>query len=65
MKKLFMLMRYEQFNHQHGVREKALGYLIINIISLDLDKDSQQAKDIERFRWFSQDYLGYDEEKSL
>ena len=31
----------------------------------DLDKDSQQAKDIERFRWFSQDYLGYDEEKKL
>ena len=30
-----------------------------------LDKDSQQAKDIERFRWFSQDYLGYDEEKKL
>ena len=22
-------------------------------------------KDIERFRWFSQDYLGYDEEKKL
>ena len=31
----------------------------------DLDKDSQQAKDIERFRWFSQDYLGYDEENKL
>ena len=31
----------------------------------DLDKDSQQAKDIERFRWFSQDYLGYDEERKL
>ena len=31
----------------------------------DLDKESQQAKDIERFRWFSQDYLGYDEEKKL
>ena len=30
-----------------------------------LDKDSQQAKDIERFRWFSQDYLGFDEEKNL
>ena len=30
-----------------------------------LDKDSQQAKDIERFRWFSQDYLGYDEERKL
>ena len=30
-----------------------------------LDKDSQQAKDIERFRWFSQDYLGYDEENKL
>ena len=30
-----------------------------------LDKDSQQAKDIERFRWFSQDYLGYDDKKSL
>ncbi len=26
-----------------------------------VDKDSQQARDIERFRWFSQDYLGYDE----
>ena len=31
----------------------------------DLDKDSQQAKDIERFRWFSQDYLGYEEENKL
>jgi inner membrane protein len=31
----------------------------------DLDKESQQALDIERFRWFSQDYLGFDEEKSL
>ncbi len=30
-----------------------------------LDKDSQQAKDIERFRWFSQDYLGFDEENNL
>jgi inner membrane protein len=30
-----------------------------------LNKDSQQRKDIERFRWFSQDYLGYDEEKNL
>ncbi len=32
---------------------------------LDLDKDSQQKKDIERFRWFSQDYLGYDKEKNI
>ena len=31
----------------------------------NLDKDSQQAKDIERFRWFSQDYLGYDDKNSL
>ena len=30
-----------------------------------LDKDSQQAKDIERFRWFSQDYLGYDDKNCL
>ena len=30
-----------------------------------LDRDSQQAKDIERFRWFSQDYLGYDDKNSL
>ena len=30
-----------------------------------LDKDSQQRKDIERFRWFSQGYLGYDNEKNL
>ena len=30
-----------------------------------LDEDSQQKKDIERFRWFSQDYLGFDEEKNL
>ena len=29
-----------------------------------LNKDSQQAKDIERFRWFSQDYLGYQKEKT-
>ena len=31
----------------------------------NLNKDSQQSKDIERFRWFSQNYLGYDKEKSL
>ena len=30
-----------------------------------LNTDSQQAKDIERFRWFSQDYLGFDKEKNL
>tara|TARA_B110000858_G_scaffold161535_1_gene186152 strand:+ start:910 stop:1920 length:1011 start_codon:yes stop_codon:yes gene_type:complete len=31
----------------------------------NLDKHSQQRKDIERFRWFSQDYLGYNKEKNL
>ena len=31
----------------------------------NLEKDSQQRKDIERFRWFSQDYLGFDDEKNL
>ena len=31
----------------------------------NLNKDSQQKKDIERFRWFSQDYLAYDQEKNL
>jgi len=31
----------------------------------NLNKDSQQGKDIERFRWFSQDYLGYNKEKNL
>ena len=31
----------------------------------NLDRDSQQSKDIERFRWFSQNYLGYDKEKKL
>lgn len=31
----------------------------------NLNKDSQQQKDIERFRWFSQDYLGFDAEKNL
>ena len=30
-----------------------------------LDRNSQQARDIERFRWFSQDYLGYDKENRL
>ena len=30
-----------------------------------LDKDSQQRKDIERFRWFSQDYLGFDKQENL
>ena len=30
-----------------------------------LDKDSQQALDVERFRWFSQDYLGFDKGKNL
>ena len=30
-----------------------------------LNKESQQAEDVERFRWFSQDYLGFDEEKNL
>ena len=31
----------------------------------DLEKNSQQMKDIERFRWFSQDYLGFDRDKNL
>ena len=31
----------------------------------DLEKESQQKKDIERFRWFSQDYLGYDKERNI
>ena len=31
----------------------------------NLNKDSQQGKDIERFRWLSQDYLGYNKEKNL
>jgi len=30
-----------------------------------LEEASQQKKDIERFRWFSQDYLGFDEQKNL
>ena len=30
-----------------------------------LEKESQQKKDIERFRWFSQDYLGYDKERNI
>ena len=28
-------------------------------------KNSQQRKDIERFRWFSQDYLGFIKEENL
>jgi inner membrane protein len=31
----------------------------------DLEKNSQQMKDIERFRWFSQDYLGFDSDENL
>ena len=31
----------------------------------NLNKESQQKKDIERFRWFSQDYLGYDKERNI
>lgn len=31
----------------------------------ELEKDSQQMQDIERFRWFSQDYLGFDDDKNL
>lgn len=31
----------------------------------NLENDSQQRRDIERFRWFSQDYLGFDREKNL
>ena len=30
-----------------------------------IDRSSQQAKDIERFRWFSQDYLAYDKNNGL
>ena len=30
-----------------------------------LKEGSQQQKDIERFRWFSQDYLGFDADKNL
>ena len=31
----------------------------------NLEEESQQKKDIERFRWFSQDYLGYDKERNI
>ena len=31
----------------------------------DLDQNSQQKRDIDRFSWFSQDYLGFDVSKSL
>ena len=31
----------------------------------NLEKESQQKKDIERFRWFSQDYLGYYKERNI
>ncbi len=31
----------------------------------ELEENSQQQKDIERFRWFSQGYLGFDGEKNL
>ena len=31
----------------------------------NLAKDSQQRTDIERFRWFSQNYLGFDGDKNL
>ena len=31
----------------------------------DLKKDTQQAIDIERFRWFAQDYLGFVDDKNL
>tara|TARA_B100001057_G_scaffold73507_2_gene67902 strand:- start:11191 stop:12204 length:1014 start_codon:yes stop_codon:yes gene_type:complete len=31
----------------------------------NLKKESQQREDIERFRWFSQDYLGYDKERDI
>ena len=31
----------------------------------NLEEESQQKKDIERFRWFSQDYLGYDKERNV
>ena len=30
-----------------------------------LNKNSQQMKDIQRFRWFSQDYLGFDRDRNL
>jgi inner membrane protein len=31
----------------------------------DLERNSQQSEDIERFRWFSQDYLGFDGDENL
>lgn len=31
----------------------------------DLERNSQQSRDIERFRWFSQDYLGFDGDQNL
>jgi inner membrane protein len=30
-----------------------------------LDENSQQMKDIQRFRWFSQNYLGFDRDRNL
>ena len=31
----------------------------------DLEEKSQQREDIQRFRWFSQDYLGFQGDKNL
>ena len=31
----------------------------------DLERNSQQSEDIERFRWFSQDYLGFEGDENL
>jgi inner membrane protein len=65
MKKSFMLMPFELFNHQPGVLGESIRIFDYQLHLPNLEKDSQQRKDIERFRWFSQDYLGFDEEKNL
>ena len=61
-----------EYNHRYYVDAVRVGFdkkvyegTIVDKLSLDkhfiwLQKGSQQAKDIERFRWFSDDYLGLD-----
>jgi len=65
MKKLFMLMQFEQLQSSTWCLGETIKVFDYQYHLPNLDKESQQRKDIERFRWFSQDYLGYDKEKNL
>ena len=60
LKIFFYYIKQHDSFHSEGTKIKKLD--LLNDFS-ELDKKSQQYKDIKRFNWFSQDYLGVGKDK--